>query len=197
MEEIKTTFEPSFEVILANIGLIRESVKKYNNIHSEEFHKFFKNNEKFIKESIPEFKNMIISTDEFQISFYKKDWCVNDDQICFILQWDYSNKIEGFKKNPFIGLYVPLKDKYRFFKESLEGELSKNQNEILYDYFTADSNDDDDIPRFKYIDIAKYGNGEKFNYEAFLSDVITEFKKLAQLTNTIDEILKRIKPKRK
>jgi len=101
-------------------------------------------------------------------------------------------------RNPYTGLSFPNKwNKYRSFNDSLENELLKNQNEILYDYFTADSNDDDDIPRFKYIDIAKYGNGEKFNYEAFLSDVITEFKKLAQLTNTIDEILKRIKPKRK
>lgn len=195
MEEIKKTFEPSFEVILANIGLIRKSVEIYNNSSVNEFHKFFKNNEKFIKESIPEFKNMIISTDEFQISLYKNDWYVNDDQICFILQWDYSNKIEGFKKNPFIGLYVPLKDKYRFFKESLEDELSKNQNEILSDYSIGD--DKDKIPRFKDIDIAQYGNDEKFNYEAFLSDVITEFKKLAQLTNTIDEILVKIKPKKK
>jgi len=194
MEEVKTSFEPSFELILANIGLIRKSIEIYNNNSANVFHRFFKDNEKFIKESIPEFKNMIISTDEFQISFYKKDWCVNDDQICFILQWDYSNKIEGFKNNPLIGLYVPLKDEYRVFNESLGNELSKNQNEILSDYSIGD--DKDKIPRSKYIDISKYGNDEKFNSEAFLDDVIKEFKKLAQLTNTIDEILEKINPKK-
>lgn len=71
----------------------------------------------------------------------------------------------------------------------------KNQNEIFHDYSTKWEKLN--IARFKYIDIAKYGNGEKFNSEALLVNVITEFKKLVQLNNTIDETLDKIKTKKK
>ena len=184
MEELKSSFEPRFEIILANIGLIRKSIKTYCENSISEFHSLMKDNFIKIVESVPEFNNMVSDLNETELQFWKENWKNGDKEpVCFIFGW---MEVKDFKLDPYIGICVTSDwVKYKEFNKILEQESKAKDFRFLIEYSTEWEKDS--IARFKHIEIAKYGKGEIFDSKNFLNDIIEEFKNLVKLIDVIDK----------